>query len=266
MADSIGRVLAIALNTFREARRSRVIYGIVVAAVGLNLFGIALGALSLGEDARVARDVGLAGVSLFGCVTAIVLGVSLLYSEIQRRTIHTILSKPMRRAEFVVGKYLGMAASLTVLMLLFTAIMLGLLALQGVAVTAAVFKAVALAYVEVLLVAAIAIFFSAVSSPFLSGIFSFMVFFLGRVTPEMRIFVDSSDSPLIRSLLRAALYIVPDLHLYAVSGGTVDGTYVSVHDTFVSWSYVATSSAYGLLYGTLLLTLAVVIFSRRDLL
>ncbi|WP_428267416.1 ABC transporter permease [Haliangium sp.] len=259
------RIFAIALNTFREASRRRVLYGIVVAAVGLNLFGLVLGEMSLGEEERVARDLGMAGVSLFGCITAIALGVSLLYNEVQRRTIHTILAKPLHRAEFVLGKYLGMAATLTILVVLFSAVMAALLALQGVGFTAAIVKALVLAYTEVLVVAAIAIFFSAVSSPFLSGMFSFALFFLGRVTPEMRILVDHVDSPGLTYGLRAALFLVPDLHLFAVSGSSVDGVYVSVHDRFVDWSYVAGACGYGVLYIATLVLLAIAVFSRRDL-
>lgn len=261
----IARVYAIALNTFREASRRRVIWGIVMAVVGFNGFGIALGELSLYEQARVARDVGLAGISIFGCVTAMVLGVSLLYNEVQRRTIHTILAKPLRRSEFVLGKYAGMAATLTVLVALFSLVMTGLLALQDVAITEALVQGVVLAYVEVLVVAAVAIFFSAISSPFLSGMFTFLVFFLGRITPEIRIYIDTTESPAIRAALRGALYLVPDLHLFSVSGSTVDGAYASVHDHFVTWGYVGTSVGYGLLCVTTLLILAVLIFSRRDL-
>lgn len=262
----IARIYAIALNTFREASRRRVIWGIVLAALGFNLFGIALGELSLYEQARVARDVGLAGVSLFGCITAMVLGVSLLYNEIQRRTIHTILAKPLRRSEFVLGKYLGMAGTLTVLVVLFTLVMIGLLALQDVPLSASLVKAVLLGYTEVLLVAAVAIFFSAVSSPFLSGLFTFLVFFLGRITPEIRLFIDTAESPVIRAALGAALYVVPDLSLYAVSGASVNGSYVSVHqDDFVSWGYVGASVGYGAFFIAMLLILAVIIFSRRDL-
>jgi ABC-type transport system involved in multi-copper enzyme maturation permease subunit len=261
----IERIYAIALNTFREASRRRVIWGIVMGVVGFNAFGIALGELSLYEQARVARDVGLAGISIFGCVTAMVLGVSLLYNEVQRRTIHTILAKPLRRWEFVVGKYMGMAATLTVLVVLFGLVMTGLLSLQDVPLTRALIQGVVLAYVEVLLVAAVAIFFSAVSSPFLSGMFTFLVFFLGRITPEIRIFIETTESPVIRAALRGALYLVPDLHLFSVSGSTVDGSYVSVHGDFVSWGYVGTGVGYGLLYITTLLVLAALIFSRRDL-
>lgn len=260
----IGRIHAIALNTFREASRTRLIYAMVLAAIGLDLFALVLGEMSLHEERRVARDVGLGGISLFGCVTAIVLGVSLLYNEIQRRTIHTILSKPLERHEFVIGKYLGMALALTLLVVVFTLAMAGLLHLQDVPFSAAVMKAVVLSYVEVLVVAAIAVFFSAVSSPFLSGLFSVGLFFLGRVTPELRAAVDGKVSGWIQTMAETALYIVPDLHLFSVSGGTVDGSHVSVHGDFVSWGYVGTAAGYGLLYMVVLLILAAVIMGRRD--
>ncbi len=260
----IGRVWAIALNTFREAIRHRILYGIIAAVVGLNLFALVLGEMSLNEEDRVARDIGLAGVSLFGSVTAIVLGVSLLYGEIQRRTIHTIVSKPLERYEFVLGKFGGMKITLTALVALFSLAMAGLLAVQGVAFTGSVAKALILAYFEVLVVAALAIFFSSFASPFLSGIFTFALFFVGRVTPEMRDAIAHSRSDLTRDVLSAALKIVPDLHLFSISGGEVRGQHVTVHGEFVSWSYVGGAGGYAALWIGILLALAIAIFSRRD--
>lgn len=260
----LGRVWAIALNTFREAARIRVLYGILVLVVGVNLLAAVAGKMSMGEQARVARDWGLAGISLFGSLTAIFLGVFLLYSEVQRRTIYAIVSKPIGRSEFVVGKYLGMVLVLTVLVGLFAAAMAGLLALQGVAVTGSVGKAIALAWCEVVTVAAIAVFFSAFSSPFLSGIFALALFAIGRVTPDLRAAVETSQDAWIRGVARAALAVVPDLHLYSVSGRTVDGAAVSVHGDFVSWAYVGTAAAHGLLWSAALLVIACVIFRRRE--
>lgn len=260
----IGRIYAVALNTFRDAIRHRVLYGILAVVVGLNLFGIVVGEMSWNEQARVARDIGLAGVSLFGSITAIVLGVSLLYSEIQKRTIHTIVSKPLERHEFVIGKYVGMAFTLTLLVGLFAAALVGLLVLQDVALTQAIGKAVLLGWVEVLVVAAVAIFFSSFSSPFLSGIFTFAVFYVGRVTPEMRAAMETADASWIATVCQIGLWLVPDLHLYAVSGGTVAGEAVSVHGEFVNWGYVGVSCTYGLMWIAILLILATGIFSRRD--
>lgn len=258
------RIWAIALNTFREASRNRILYGIAVLAFCTIMFGVVLGEMSLHQEARVARDVGLSGVSLFGALTAIVLGVSLLYGEIERRTVHSIVSKPVHRYEFVLGKYLGMALMLTLLVLVFIAATALLLTMQGVAFSEAVSKAVLLSYVEVLLVAGVAVFFSSFSTPYLSGIFTLMVFVAGRSTGEMRRIVGDGDAGGFAPLLRGAMRVLPDFHLFSVSGSRVDGDHVTVHSDFVGWDYVLTSCSYGLIYLAALLALASVIISRRD--
>jgi hypothetical protein len=261
----IGRIYAIALNTFREAVRQRVMYGILVVALALNLFSLVLGEMSLHEEARVARDVGLGGVSLFGSLIAIVLGVSLLYGEIQKRTIHTIVSKPIARFEFVLGKYLGMAATLALLVVVFAIELFVILQLQDVAFDARLTKALVLAGFEVLVVAAIAILFSTFSTPFLAGIFTFGLFFVGRVTPEMRAAAEGAKNEVIRDVCKAALQVVPDLHLFSISGSELAGQHVSVHvGDFVSWGYVGVAAGHAALYVGLLLVLAILIFSRRD--
>lgn len=259
----IGRIWAIALNTFREAARIRVLYGILVLVVGANLLAIVLGEMATNEEARVARDVGLAGISLFGSLTAIFLGVFLLYTEVQRRTIHAIVSKPIERWEFVLGKYLGMALVLTVLVLLFALAMVLLLTFQGVGVSSAVIKAVVLAWFEVLTVAAIAIFFSSFSTPFMSGIFALAMWAIGRVTPDVEA-ASRDAAPWIKVMTRITLEIVPDLHLFAVSGRAIDGEHVSVHADFVSWSYVGLASLHGVGWIVALLALSALLFHRRD--
>lgn len=260
----IGRIWAIALNTFREAARIKVLYGILGLVVALNLLAVVLGEMSIHEQTRVARDIGLAGISLFGSLTAIFLGVFLLYGEIQRRTIYAIVTKPIARWEFVAGKYLGMVLLLTVLVALFTGAMVLLLAWQGVAISVAVGKAVFLAWIETLTVAAIAVFFSSLSSPFLSGLFALGLFVTGRLTPDLRTAAAGADDGWIRLVANAALRVVPDLHLFSISGRTVDGAAVTVHGDFVSWSYVAAAAGHGLLWAAALLVAACLIFQRRD--
>ena len=259
-----GRLYAIALNTFREAIRKRFLYAVLLLVVGANLFTIVLGEMSLNHESRVAQDVGLAAIRLLGCCTAIILGAVLLYNEIQRRTIHSIICKPIERYEFVLGKYLGMVMTLTLLVGLFALAMMWVLNLQGMDGSSELFKAVLLAYMEVLLVAGIAVFFSSFASPVLSGVFSFFLWRLGHVTPEMRQAVESADEAWIRTVCEGALWIVPDLHLLAISGNTFEGEHVSVHANFVSWGYVGTTVSYGLLYLAVLLIVAIGIFSRRD--
>ena len=261
-----GRIWAILINTFREAIRNKVLYGALVVVVGANMMAVVLGEMSLAEEARVARDVGLAGVSLFGAMTAIFLGVTLLYAEIQKKTIHVILAKPIRRWEFVVGKYAGMGLTLTLLVLAFAAALAAMLWFEDLPFDTATLKAVVLGWCEVLTVAAIAIFFSSFSTPFLSGIFTFGLFFIGRSYADLSYAASKSKEPIIQTIAEAALWFVPDLHTFAISGGEVAGKHVSVHGDFVSWSYVGAAAGYAAAVIAVLLLLAVLIFQRRDFL
>lgn len=260
------RVLAIAINTFREAVRNKVLYAALGVVVAANLFAILLGQMSLSEEVRVTRDVGLGTMAIFGALTAIYIGVSLLHAEVSKRTIHVILAKPIRRYEFVIGKYLGMAVTLTVLVVAFAAAMAILLRISGFSFDATVGKAVVLGWLEVLIVAAIAIFFSSFSTPFLSGIFTLSLFVIGRSWAELEAVATRSKDLLIRSIARVALYVVPDLHLYSVSGSDVGGQHVTVHGDFVSWAYVGHSGLYAAAVIGVLLLLSMAIFQRRDFL
>jgi ABC-type transport system involved in multi-copper enzyme maturation permease subunit len=259
-----GRIYAIVLNTFREAIRNKVVYGILGVVVATNFMAVVLGAMSLNEEARIARDFGLAGVSFVGSMTAIFLGVSLLYAEIQKRTIHVILAKPIERYEFVIGKYLGMTVTLTLLVAAFAVALVFMLRLSDVAFDANVAKAVLLGWLEVLIVAAIAIFFSSFSTPFLSGLFTLALFIAGRSWKELEYAANKARSSVLRVIGEGALYIVPDLHLYTISGGDVDGQHVSVHADFVSWAYVGHAALYAGAVVFVLILLAIVVFQRRD--
>ncbi len=263
MRGGLGRIWAIALNTFREAARIRVLYGILVLVVGANLFAVVLGEMSVREETRIARDIGLAGISLFGSLTAIFLGVFLLYTEVQRRTIHAIVSKPIERWEFVVGKYAGMALVLTVLVALFGLAMVGILTWQGVGINSAIVRAIVLAWFEVLTVAAIAIFFSSFSTPFLSGIFALAMWVIGRLTPDIENTANVAAG-WIRWTSRVALEIVPDIHLFSPSGRVVNEAVVSVHGDFVTWGYVGLAALHGAGWIVGLLALACILFQRRD--
>jgi ABC-type transport system involved in multi-copper enzyme maturation permease subunit len=258
------RIYGILINTFREAIRNKVLYGVLGVVVAANMLAAVLGEMSLSEEARVARDVGLAGVSLFGALTAIFLGVSLLYSEIQRKTIHVILAKPIRRWEFVVGKYLGMAVTLTLLVVAFATALVVMLQLSGFGAGGNIAKALLLGWFEVLLVAAIAVFFSSFSTPFLSGIFTLALFVIGRSYGDLSYAAAKWKEPILKGIAQVALFFVPDLHIFAISGGEVAGKHVSVHGDFVSWAYVGHAALYAGAVVAILLLLAIAIFGRRD--
>jgi ABC-type transport system involved in multi-copper enzyme maturation permease subunit len=127
----VGRIYAITLNTFREAVRDRVLYGVLGFACAVLFFTLALAELSLHDQGRVVADVGLASISMFSVMIAIFLGSSLLYKEIERKTLYVILPKPIRRAEFLLGKYLGIVLTAVVFVALMGSLQLWISALQA---------------------------------------------------------------------------------------------------------------------------------------
>lgn len=127
----MSRIWAIAINTFREAVRDRVLYGVLGAGIAVLIFTLALGELSLNEQMRVVQDVGLATISLFAVVIAVFLGSSLLYKEIERKTLYVILPKPIHRHEFLLGKFVGIVLTALVFVAQMGAVLLLVMSLQA---------------------------------------------------------------------------------------------------------------------------------------
>ena len=257
------RIWAIARNTFREAVRNKILYSLLFFAVLIILSASALGQLSLHEEIRTTRDVGLFGIDLFGVVIAIFVGVNLLYKELDLKTVYTILPKPLRRWEFVLGKWLGMLLTLAVQVAVMGAVLGVTLALQGARFDLPMVKAVWLLYVNVVVVTSVAVLFSSFSSPFLSGFFSLGFFAVGRSVPDIRALAARSG-PALKGVLNAGATVVPNLHLFYPSGAIIGAEHVSVHGEFVDAGYLAWTTAYGIGYSLVVLILAMLIFRNRD--
>ena len=266
MNHSARRIWAIALNTFREAIRNRVLAVLVLFAIGLMAFSLVLGELSLHEEVRVIKDIGLAGISLVGIVIALFLGVNLLSKELDRKTVYFVVPKPLHRWEFLLGKYVGIAVTLTVLTALMAAILGGFVVFQGGQHGVAMLRAEVLILMELYLISAVALLFSSFSSPYLSAMFTAALWVIGRNTVELRTFATGKlEGSALGSSLEVVGRLIPDFHLFYISGASLDGEHVlSVHEGFVSWGYVGQTAAYGLLYSAVCLLIAAALFSRRD--
>ena len=258
------KIWAIGLNTFREAIRSKVLYSLLFFATLVIMASRAFGALSVREEQRLTIDLGLAGMSFFLIVIAIVVGVNLVYKELERKTVYSLLPKPLHRYQFVLGKFTGLALTLLALLVLMCAVLaLALLSYEGVQV-AALAKMICLIFAEVLVVTSVALFFSSFSTPYLSGMFTIGIFLLGRSVPDIRLVARGIEQPGLSALLKGVSVLVPNLrHLY-VSGSVVDGHPISVHANFVDWSYVGSALGYSVAYIAAVLVGAMVLFSRRD--
>jgi ABC-type transport system involved in multi-copper enzyme maturation permease subunit len=261
---SVGRILVIGLNTFREAIRNKVLYSLLFFALLVIVASYAFGALSVHEEVRLTTDLGLAGMSLFSILIAVFVGVNLLYKELERKTIYSLVPKPIYRSQLVLGKFLGMLLTITVLVAVMAAVLSAVLALRGSAPTEAVAKTVVLIYLEVAVVTAVALLFSSFSTPFLSGLFTVGVFLLGRSVPDIRLVASKLESAPAAFVVRAIARIIPNLRYFYTTGTEAGGAYVSVHASFPDWSYVGLAAGYAALYIAVILALSVLLFSRRD--
>jgi ABC-type transport system involved in multi-copper enzyme maturation permease subunit len=263
VAAGVTAILAIARNTFREAARNKVLYSLLFFAILLIVSALALGQLSLNEEVRMTRDLGLYGIDIFSVLIAIFVGVNLLYKELDLKTVYTILPKPIARWQFVLGKWLGMLTTLALQIAVMGVVLALVTVAQGAALDTAIAKALWLLLVNVTVVTSVAILFSSFSSPFLSGFFSLGVFLVGRSVPDIRLVAARIGGPVGRAIDLAS-YVVPNLHLFYPSGAIIGAHQVSIHGRFVGADYLAMVTAYGVGYSLLVLGLAVWIFRRRD--
>jgi ABC-type transport system involved in multi-copper enzyme maturation permease subunit len=259
----MNRIVAIAWNTFREAVRNKILYSLLFFAVLIIVSALAIGNLTLHEEVRTIRDIGLFGIDIFGVIIAIFVGVNLLYKELDLKTVYTILPKPLWRWEFVLGKWLGILLTLAVQMVVMGIVLGVVLAAEGAHFDVATAKAVWLLFVNVTLVTSIAVFFSAFSSPFLSGFFSLGCFVVGRSIPDIRA-LGEKLGPAARAVFNLLCNVAPNLHLFYPSGAIVGAEEVSVHRQFVGADYILTATGYGLAYSVIVLILAMLIFRKRD--
>ena len=259
----MNRILAITRNTFREAVRNKILYSLLFFAILIIVSALAIGNLTLHEEVRTIRDLGLFGIDLFGVIIAIFVGVNLLYKELDLKTVYTILPKPIRRWEFVLGKWLGMLLTLAVQMSLMGVVLAATLAMEGARLDVPTFKAIWLLFLNVMLVTSIAVFFSSFSSPFLSGFFSLGCFVVGRSVPEIQA-IAAKMGGTAGSVLAGLCRVLPNLNLFYPSGAIVGAEEVTVHGQFVGSGYLLSTSLYGITYSLLVLGLAMLIVRKRD--
>lgn len=250
-------VLVIALNTFRENLRDKILYNLLVFAALLMGASILLGALTIAEQEKIIADMGLASINLIGVVIAIFVGIGLVSKEIERRTIYTILARPISRTQFILGKYLGLVITLGVNLVIMFGVFLFTLWLTHVPITMVLAQATALIMVELLVVTAIALFFSTFSTPTLSATFTLGLYLIGHLTSDLRQLADKSSSEFTKGLITGLYYLSPNLEVLNIKGQAVSGV-------SLAWSYQLSATLYGLFYTSLLLAGAAVIFQRRN--
>ena len=260
-ASGISLPGVVALNTFREAVRDRVLYNLIFFALLMMGAAVLVGTISIGIERLVIVNLGLSAISIFGLVMAIFIGVGLVSKEIEKRTLYTLLSKPIRRWEFLVGKYAGLLLTLavnTLFMTLGLAAALRYVSHQFLRADVSILVAVYFILLELALVTALALFFSCFSSPLLSTLFTLGIYIAGIFARDIRDFGEVTRNPVLGQVTRVIYYILPNFHNF-------NAIAAAAHGESVPLSLVAMNTLYTILYAAVILLAASSAFSGRNL-
>lgn len=251
------QVAVIALNTFRENLRDKILYNLVLFAILLIGASILLADLTIMEHRKIITDMGLAIINVAGVVIAIFVGIGLVSKEIERRTVYTIMARPVSRSQFVLGKYCGLACTISLNMLVMLIVYFVTLQVYLIPIHASLLQALQLIFIELLLVTALAVLFSTFSTATLSAIITLGIYVVGHVTGDLRSLAQRSSSETIKLVTEAIYYTWPNLEVLNIKGQAATGIAVSV-------AYQMAASAYGLVYTAGLITASCIIFKHRD--
>jgi ABC-type transport system involved in multi-copper enzyme maturation permease subunit len=226
---------------------------------GLLLIGstILLSSLTMGEQAKIIKDIGLGSINLFGVLIAIFVGIGLVSKEIEKRTIYTIIAKPVPRYQFLLGRYVGLVITLFVNTAVMVVGFFVILLLGKVTPDLGLMKAISMIFTELLVIVAVAVMFSTFTTPTLSASFTLAIYVIGHLTADLRVFGARLHDDLSKAILDGLYYALPNLEYFNIKGQAAHGLPVAI-------SYLLTATAYGLTYTLGLLVLACVIFQRRD--
>ncbi|MGA2192327.1 MAG: ABC transporter permease subunit [Nitrospirota bacterium] len=253
------KVLAIAVNTFKEVIRDKIFYSLVFFALLIVGASVLLSTLTLGEQSKIIEDLSLNGINLFGVIIAIFVGIGLVNKELEKKTIYTIISKPIKRYQFLLGKYLGLALTLLVYVAVMTLCFLLVLYWYSHIVAVSLLPAVLLIYMELLVVTAAAILFSTFTTPTLSATYTLALYVIGHTITDLKALAltVAKKAPAATSVLDFFYYLLPNLQNFNIKSQVV-------HDIPVDPGYMCMAITYGLLYIAGLMAVSVLIFQKRN--
>jgi len=251
------RVLAIAHNTFRETIRDRVLYSLLFFGLLVIAVSLVTQEVTIGDADKVVRSIALGAIRIFGSIFAIFLGIGLVYKELERKTIYTILSKPIPRWMFIVGKYLGLMAVIAVQLVAMTAIFSVAVGFQQGIPSGGVYLSIVMLYFELGLLTAWALLFSTYSSPIVASLFSASILVIGNLADDVRTFGGQADSEAVQQLAAVVYWILPNFTVFNV-------TEEAVHNLPIAMERVSWALLYGLGYTAAIVAVSTLIFARRD--
>lgn len=251
-------ILYVALNTFREAVRNRILYAIGGFFLLMLAFSTLLGRLSISENIKVITDMGFSSLAIFGCGIAVYLGIGLLYRDVEKRTIYMLLSKPVHRFEVLVGKYLGLILVLATVFTAQSILFGGLLWSNGAPPTWPLLGGLLLCFIEIAVLTAICVFFSAYSSPFMTAMFTIGCYVVGYTVDDLLAYGEGKVSATVLQAGKTISWCVPHFEYFNIRERIVHHLEIAPYE-------ILSSFGYGMVWVLLLLIGASFVFKRKDL-
>ncbi|MFC2173838.1 ABC transporter permease [Acidobacteriota bacterium] len=253
-------LVLIGICTVREAFRSRVLYLLGIFSILLVLGSVFVGLLTVGDETRVTVDMGLAGISIFGMLIIIFLGVQMVIQEVRERTIYPVLTRPLGRHVYLLGKMLGLFLTVFINAALMTVVMILVLLVGGGEVEWGILYAVFFTLFEFMILISFAVFFSTFSTPILSSVLTLCIYLIGHLSWGLNEFASNprfATAP-IRFIARLFYYILPNLEYLNIRNEVIHGWEPGLR-------YVMSAAAYGMVYAAFITALSVLIFRRKDI-
>jgi len=253
----MSRIIAIIENTFKEALRQRILMLLVIFSILLIVISIFLEPFAIGESPKILRDIGLAVAPLFGVFVVIIIGSTLVYKDIEKRTIYTVITKPVKRSEIILGKFLGFIALIAILLCAMAIIQQFVIFMYEGAFDFSMLIAVPFSLLEIMVLLGILLLFSSFSSPTLSALFGIIFFVVGHASPDLKAFATHVESPTLKSFAHIVYYILPNLENF-------NFRLELVHKLPLYADQLFFAVCYGLIYTIFLLYISVIIFEKRE--
>jgi len=248
----------IIINTFIESVRDRILLILLVLGFLLMASAKIIQPLTLGEESKIIKDLGLSAINLVSVLIAVFVGGRLIYKEIEKRTIYIVLAKPIKRYEFILGKFFGLLLVLFVSVLILTIGFFIVLLLTKIQADFMLLLPLLLLLFELAIITALALFFSTFVTPIGATIFTFLLYFVGHLTRDLKAFAALAKNPIITFLANLFYYLLPNLANFNIKG-------MVVHNVLLPAEVIIFTLIYGILYSAGLLFLSVLVFQRKDL-
>jgi ABC-type transport system involved in multi-copper enzyme maturation permease subunit len=250
-------IKGLVLNTFKESARNKMFYLLVFFGIIFALSSKLISFLTLGDAMKVLKDTGLAAINFFCVLIAIFTGINLVYKEIEKKTIFNILSKPVSRDQFIIGKFFGLALTMLAALLTMSAIFFLLVFLAGGGFDLKILLYFFMLYLELLIIVAISLLFSSFSTPILSFIFTVSLYLIGQIMWTFNEFKTLLQSKLWIKFAQGLYYILPNLDKFNIKDNVVLGLPLQA-------GTILFTVLYALVYITALLTVTIIIFRKRE--